>query len=88
MSEEMNKISDEALEQVSGGKIREIDNPDAPYANIRSTPGMESRIMFRMYNGEKVDTTGLVVNRDGLDWYEIYLDNDVMGWVAGCLIGY
>ncbi len=88
MSDNMNKINDEALKQVSGGKIREIDNPDAPYANIRSTPGMESRVLFRMYNGEKVDTTGLVVHKDGLDWYEIYLDDNVLGWVAGCLIGY
>jgi uncharacterized protein YgiM (DUF1202 family) len=88
MSENINKISDESLEKVSGGKIRKIDNPDASYANIRSTPGMESRVMFRMNNGELVDTTGLVVNKDGLDWYEIYLDDNVMGWVAGCLIGY
>ena len=72
MSDNMNKINDEALKQVSGGK----------------TPGMESRVLFRMYNGEKVDTTGLVVHKDGLDWYEIYLDDNVLGWVAGCLIGY
>ena len=41
-----------------------------------------------MKHGELVDTTGLVVHRDGYGWYEFYLDDDVMGWVAGSLIGY
>lgn len=88
MSKDINKINDEALEKVTGGRLRKIDNPDAGYANIRSTPGLESRVLFRMRNGELVDTTGLVVHRDGYDWYEIYLDDDALGWVAGHLIGY
>ena len=85
---DMNKINEESLEEVSGGRVRTINNPDASYVNIRSTPGMESRVMFKMYNGDKVDTTGLVVNKDGLDWYEIYLDDNVMGWLCGYFIGY
>ena len=84
----MNKINETALENVTGGKLRRIDNPDVGYANIRSTPGFESRVMFRMKHGELVDTTGLVVHRDGYDWYEFYLNDNVMGWVAGSLIGY
>ena len=85
---EIRKINEDSLNEVTGGKIRTIYNPDADYVNIRSTPGMESRVMFRMNNGDIVDTTGLVVNKDGLDWYEFYLDDDVMGWLCGYFIGY
>ena len=88
MKDTMNKINDEALKSVNGGTVRTIHNPDASYVNIRSTPGMESRVMCKFNNGDKVDTTGLVVHKDGLDWYEIYLDDNVMGWLCGYFIGY
>ena len=58
------------------------------YANIRSAAGLNSKVLFRMNNGQKVDTTGNKIHRDGYDWYEIYLDNDQYGWIAGHFIGY
>ncbi len=85
---EMNKINIDALENAAGGRIREIDNPDASYANIRNQAGLQGTILFRMKNGQKVDTTGNTIKRDGFIWYEIYLDGGKYGWVAGNLIGY
>ena len=79
---EMNKINDQALENVVGGKIKIIRNSDAGYANIRSAAGLGSRVLFTLNNGSRVDTTGNVIHRDGYDWCEIYLDNDQYGWVA------
>ncbi len=85
---DMNKINDEALNEVTGGKIKTIHNSDASYANIRSGAGLNTRVLFRMNNGQKVDTTGNHIRRDNIDWYEIYLDDDQYGWIAGHFIGY
>ena len=49
---------------------------------------INSKVLFRMNNSQKVDTTGNKIHRDGYDWYEIYLDNDQYGWIAGHFIGY
>ena len=84
----MNKVNEIALENVTGGKIRTIDNPDASYVNIRNQPGLQGDVLFRMKNGQKVDTTGNKINRDGFTWYEIYLDGGKFGWIAGHFIGY
>lgn len=84
---DMNQIRDENLDNVVGGKIRVINNRDASYANIRSNAGLGSSVLFTMKNGEKVDTTGNRIHRDGFDWYEIYLDGGRYGWIAGHFIG-
>ena len=88
MSENINKLNAEALEEVSGGKIRTIYNDSASYVNIRNQAGLQSDVLFRMNNGQKVDTTGNKINRDGYTWYEINLDNGKYGWIAGHFIGY
>lgn len=85
---DMNKINSEALNEVTGGKICTIHNPDASYVNIRSQAGLQATVLFKMNNGDKVDTTGNKINRDGFDWYEIYLDGGRYGWIAGHFIGY
>lgn len=84
----MNKVNEIALENVTGGRIRTIENPDASYVNIRSQAGLQADVLFRMKNGQKVDTTGNKINRDGFNWYEIYLDGGKYGWIAGHFIGY
>lgn len=84
----MNRINEKALENVTGGKIRTIDNPDASYVNIRSQAGLQGSVLFRMKNGQKVDTTGNKITRDGYTWYEIYLDGGKYGWIAGHFIGF
>ena len=84
---DMNKINDESLENVVGGKLRRIYNDSASYANIRGAAGLHSKVLFKMNNGEMVDTTGNHINRDNIEWYEIYLDDNKYGWIAGHFIG-
>ena len=41
---EMSKISFEALEEITGGKIVTVANGAVNYANIRHTPGLNTLI--------------------------------------------
>ena len=85
---EMNKINEEALENVVGGAKRYVDNDAAGYANVREAPGLDSRVMFKAPNGADVYTTGRTVKKDGYVWYEILCNEHPNGWIAGSLIGY
>ena len=86
---ELNKINEEALEEVVGGAIRTVHNDAVPYANVREAPGLNSTVAARLANGVKVRTTGNKVKKDGYVWYEITLvDGSDYGWIAGSLIGY
>ncbi len=86
---EMNRINEEALEEVVGGALRTVHNDSVPYANVRETPGLHGTVAAKLANGTKVRTTGKTVKKDGYIWYEITLasgsDN---AWIAGSLIGY
>ena len=86
---EMNKINVDALENVTGGVIRTVENDAVNYANIRLAPGLDSKVLAKVKNGTKVNTTGRTFKADGYIWYEVTLlggsDN---GWIAGSLIGY
>lgn len=86
---DMNKINDEALENVTGGASRKVYNDAVGYANVRSTPGKGDNVCGRVYNGETVWTTGEVIYADGYDWYKIVLPSGSdEAWIAGSLIGY
>ncbi len=85
---EMNKINAEALENVTGGVKRIVDNDAASYANVRENPGLGSKVMFKVPNGADVYTTGRKVTKDGYVWYEIFCNEHPNGWIAGSLIGY
>ena len=86
---ELNKINEEALENVTGGVIRTVHNDAVNYANVRHQPGLDSKVAAQLPNGTQVNTTGNTVKKDGYIWYEITLpggsDN---AWIAGSLIGY
>ena len=84
----MGKINEQALESVTGGVKRYIDNDASKYTNIREAPGLNSKVMFRLPNGTDVYTTGNKVTKDGYVWYEILCNEHPNGWVAGSLIGY
>lgn len=87
--ENLNKINEEALENVVGGVKRIVHNDAVSYANIREKPGLDSRVFFTVDNGEAVYTTGNKITRDGYTWYEIHLAGKYdYGWIAGSLIGY
>ena len=86
---EMNRIQEEALEEVVGGAIRTVHNDSVPYANVRETPGLKGTVAAKLANGTKVRTTGNKVKKDGYIWYEITLESGSdYGWIAGSLIGY
>ena len=86
---EINKINDEALENVTGGARRVVHNDTVDYANVRSNAGLNSKVLLKVYNGDTVETTGNKITRDGYTWYEIYLAGKYdYGWIAGSLIGY
>lgn len=86
---EMNKISFEALEDITGGKIVTVANDAVNYANIRHTPGLNGKVAAKVYNGTKLRTTGLKVTKDGYVWYEVtLLDGSDNAWIAGSLIGF
>ena len=86
---EMNKISFEALEEITGGKIVTVANDAVNYANIRHTPGLKGKVAAKVYNGTKLRTTGLKVEKDGYVWYEVtLLDGSDNAWIAGSLIGF
>ena len=85
---DMKKINTEALENVAGGATRTVHNDAVSYANVRQAPGLDSRVLFRIPNGEKVYTTGNTYKKDGYIWYEILCNEYPNGWIAGSLIGY
>ena len=86
---EMSKISFEALEEITGGKIVTVANDAVSYANIRHTPGLNGKVAAKVYNGTKLRTTGLKVEKDGYVWYEVTLiDGSDNAWIAGSLIGF
>ena len=75
---DMKKLSDEALENVTGGRIRVVKN-DAG-ANIRSGPGTRYEKLYHLGRGREVDTNGERVynDADGYDWVQL----DDGGWVS------
>ena len=82
-------VNDEALGEVVGGVTRTVHNDSVGYANIRQEPGLNSKVFFKIDNGEKVYTTGKTKKKDGYVWYEINLAGAYdTGWIAGSLIGY
>lgn len=85
MSEEK-MINDAALETIVGGAVRTVKNTSVGYAFVRIQPGLKSRVLGKISNGRKVNTTGKRVYKDGYTWYEIAIKNG-RGWVAGSLLG-
>ena len=86
----MNKINDEMLENVVGGKDVQVRNKQASYANLRTAPGLKSDVKMKLDNGDWVGTTGRKITKDGYTWYEVYVlgAEDCGGWIAGSLIGF
>ena len=78
------KINDETLDQVTGGKLRKVYNATVGFANLRESPS--GRTVGRVYNGEFVNTTGVHKRKGDYDWYEVSYDGEFF-WIAGSLIG-
>ena len=81
---DLNKLNDEALENVTGGAKRYVSNDASSYSIVRSGPGKQYDEEYRLQNGDVVYTTGYHKYSGGYDWYEL----DDGNFIAGSLIGY
>ena len=86
MSTEFNKISEEALEQVSGGVRRIVDTGTDQNAAVREGAGKGYEQIASLKNGTAVNATGKFKQADGRNWAQI--DAPVNGWIAASIIGY
>ena len=86
MSTEFNKISEEALEQVSGGVRRIVDTGTSQNAAVREGAGKGYEQIASLKNGTAVNATGKFKQADGRNWAQI--DAPVNGWIAASILGY
>ena len=72
-------LDDELLDQVVGGRRETIFEPNIGYVFSYSGPGSNYEVLYRIKNGDTVNTTGNVYHNqeDGLNWYEL----DDRSWV-------
>ena len=82
------ELTDEELDQVSGGAIQTVRTGSSRAEVIRSGPGITYSQICSLGDGEKVYTTGQKVrnDEDGIIWVEIAVP--VHGWIRGFLIGH
>ena len=80
---DVKELSDEALENVTGGRIRVVQN--AAGANVRSGPGTCYGKFYHLNNNQEVDTSGERVYNaaDGYDWVQL-VDG---GWIPAHMLG-
>ena len=81
---DVKELSDKALENVTGGVRRTVQNDSNSSSYVRSGPGRQYGVVYEVYNGDTVYTTGSYVNCGGYVWYEL----DDGNYIAGSLIGY
>ena len=89
-TEGLNRINEEQLADVVGGKTVAVNNDSTYYANLRSAPGLSSKSITKLENVTVVETTGKKEYKDGYTWYQVYVvgSEDCFGWIAGSLIGF
>ena len=81
---DINKINEEALENVTGGARRHVSGSPVGYAHVRTGPGQGYSVAYNVSNGDTVYTTGRHKWSGDYNWYEL---TDGC-WIAGSLIGY
>ena len=87
----MKKVDMDNLQEVTGGQENVVYNPHKGYnfANCRKMPGLDQPVMVEVPNGTTILPTGRIVNKDGIDWYEVQVsEGSECGWMAASLIGY
>ena len=79
MSENINKISDEKLEEVTGGARKVVRGDRTTRVNVRTGPGTNYRECGSQYNGDIVYTVDKVYSEyDGFYWSQL----DDGCWIA------
>ncbi|MBO4836349.1 MAG: SH3 domain-containing protein [Clostridia bacterium] len=94
MSENRRKIiSEDALEQVTGGVLRTVNTGTSDKAVVRSGPSTGKRQIASLANGVQVDTIGDPVydEASGRHWIQVnFTDQNGTrrtGWMATSLLG-
>ena len=85
MSDNKN-LTDQELENVSGGDCRIVNTGDSRNAAIRVYPGLNTEIIGSLPNGTVANTTGRFMRADGRNWAEI--NYPMWGWIKGSILGY
>ena len=83
---DLNKINDEALNQVVGGVKRIVDTGTSQNAAVRDGAGKGYEQIASLKNGTVVNATGKFREADGRNWAQI--DSPVDGWIAASILGY
>jgi uncharacterized protein YgiM (DUF1202 family) len=84
----MTMINDAALETIVGGAVRTVKNTSVGYAFVRIQPGLKSRVLGKISNGRKVNTTGRrIFNEDDDRYFSEVRVNGQKGWIASSIIG-
>ena len=87
MSEMMNRINDEALENVVGGAMKVVRTGTSQNAAVRKGPGTEFKQIRSLKNGTKVNFTGTVFYSPEDDRKFAEIDYPVHGFIAASMIG-
>ena len=87
MSEMMNRINDEALENVVGGAMKVVRTGTSQNAAVRKGPGTEFKQIRSLKNGTKVNFTGTVFYSPEDDRNFAEIDYPVHGFIAASMIG-
>ena len=83
---DMNKLSDKALENVTGCMAGIVDTGTDQNAVVRSGAGKDYEQIDSLPNGTNCYMTGRFKEADGRSWAEI--DYPVEGWIAASILGY
>ncbi|MBP3877921.1 MAG: SH3 domain-containing protein [Lachnospiraceae bacterium] len=86
MSNEINKINDEALDQVVGGVKRTVNTGTSQNAAVRAGAGKGYAVIDSLPNGTNVNATGRFRQADGRSWAQI--DYPIDGWIAASILGF
>lgn len=85
---ELNRINDEALDEVVGGAVRYVDTGSSRHAALRNGPGTGFDQIDSLRNGTKVNTTGRrIYNEDDDRYFSEVRVNGMKGWIASSIIG-
>lgn len=69
-----------------GPATQKVRVEDGPIVNIRSGPGVTYNQIDRVIEGDLLTVLGQSTDVNGKTWYEVQLDGEKKGWIAGWLV--
>ena len=80
--ENVKKLSEDALEDVVGGKSYTVHNTKTNHISMYKYPGSNSKVLSKLSNGQKLFKTGNTITMDGVTWCEVQIPFQAeTGWV-------